>query len=263
MPAPHRIVSIGCPKRRSSQPMSDHPADTRRHEPVPDERRADAAARAIAALLPRPGGVLLDLAGGTGAVSHRLADRHRVMVVDRTGAVLRRAAVRLPGRQVRADAARLPVRDGAADAVACVWLLHLLPPDTVAAVIGEIARVLRPGGRFVTTVDKHFDHGTATDVDAALEPLLVRLHGVRASDDSARLTALAAGHGLIPAGRTRFTGHGQGIRPGELADLLDHRYPQVPADLLSATEAALRRLPDPDRPRADPRYLVAAFVRPP
>jgi len=54
------------------------------------------------------------------------------------------------------DGGRLPLPDGSADAALCTWTLCTVP-DPVAAV-GEIRRVLRPGGRL------HFvEHGQAPD----------------------------------------------------------------------------------------------------
>ncbi|NED33152.1 class I SAM-dependent methyltransferase, partial [Streptomyces sp. SID8499] len=53
--------------------------------------------------------------------------------------------------------------------VTSVWLLHLLPaPEDVRAVVAECARVLRPGGVWVTTVDKAAGHNVGSDIDAVL-----------------------------------------------------------------------------------------------
>jgi ubiquinone/menaquinone biosynthesis C-methylase UbiE len=41
--------------------------------------------------------------------------------------------------------------------VTAIWLLHLVGDP--APILGEVARVLRAGGRFVTTVDKNAAHG--------------------------------------------------------------------------------------------------------
>jgi hypothetical protein len=59
--------------------------------------------------------------------------------------MLRHAAGRLPA--VRADAQRLPVRDGCLPAVAAV-MVHTDMRD-YPAVLGEVERVLCPGGLFV------------------------------------------------------------------------------------------------------------------
>lgn len=56
-----------------------------------------------------------------------------------------------------------------------VWLLHLLPVPVADAVLAEAARVVRPGGHVVTTVDKDLAHGRVrrTGGDAADRAALV------------------------------------------------------------------------------------------
>ena len=153
--------------------------------------RAQAAAAAVGDLVPARG-TLLDVGGGTGIVSVELARLgFDVVVADPSYGMVALAAGRLPGRVVRTDGARLPVRDASVDAVTCVWLLHLLPQDVADVVVAEAARVLRPGGRLVTTVDKDLAHG----------------HERRTfSDHRPRLDAVTAALGLLPAGDTTFSG---------------------------------------------------------
>jgi SAM-dependent methyltransferase len=91
------------------------------------------------------------------------------------------------------SADRLPVADHSCDLVTAIWLLHLLPRQQADAVVTEAARVLRPGGHLVTTVDKHRAHG--------------RDGGV--ADDRVRVLAVARGAGLTPAGDTSFSGPSQ------------------------------------------------------
>jgi ubiquinone/menaquinone biosynthesis C-methylase UbiE len=131
--------------------------------------RARAAAATVTALVP-PGGRLLDVAGGTGIVSAELAARgFDVVVTDLSRGMLRAAAERLPGRVAVASADRLPFADDSLDVVTMVWLLHLLPVPVADAVLAEAARVVRPGGHVVTTVDKDLAHGGVrrTGADAA------------------------------------------------------------------------------------------------
>ena len=59
------------------------------------------------------------------------------------------------------------------------------------AVVAEAARVLRPGGLLVTTVDKSLAHGTDRRAEADHRP---------------RLDAVAGECGLRPAGGTTFSG---------------------------------------------------------
>ena len=176
--------------------------------------RAAAAAEAIARLLPA-GSAVLDLATGTGIVAAELRLLgHPTVGMDLSAGMLRRAAPRLPGSVARAAAEALPLRGGSVDAVAAIWLLHLL--DDAAPVLREVASVLVPGGVFVTTADKRaasrlswgatVDDGTAADRPA----LLVR--------DCAAV-------GLELAAATSFMGVGQadGGRPDPVYPVLAFR----------------------------------------
>ncbi|MCT9083177.1 class I SAM-dependent methyltransferase, partial [Streptomyces fulvoviolaceus] len=103
------------------------------------EPRAAAAADAVLGLVPAAARRLLDVACGTGIVTRRLATARPGLGVtgaDLTHAMVRMAAVRLPGAIVLADSRQLPFPDGAFDAVSSVWLLHLLDaPGDVRAVV--------------------------------------------------------------------------------------------------------------------------------
>jgi SAM-dependent methyltransferase len=93
---------------------------------------------------------VLDVGTGEGQVA-RLAcglGARRVIGVDPTWAQLRAAVDRGGGPAYgRADAAALPFASGAFDAaVACLVFEHIAAVDDA---IAEVARVLKPGGRFV------------------------------------------------------------------------------------------------------------------
>ncbi|MFF4348993.1 class I SAM-dependent methyltransferase [Streptomyces sp. NPDC001530] len=91
-------------------------------------------------------GTCLDVCCGTGAHAPALAGTGWTPVgVDLSGGQLLHAIRRLP--VVVGDATALPFGDGSVPAVVCV-LAHTDVPD-YAAVLREVARVLRPGGRFV------------------------------------------------------------------------------------------------------------------
>jgi SAM-dependent methyltransferase len=226
------------------------------------ERRAAAAADAVLGLVPGDVRRLLDVGCGTGIVTRRLAAARpqvRVTGADLTYGMVRMAAARLPGAVVLADAHRLPFPGGAFDAVTCVWLLHLMKdgPD-VRAVLAECARVLRPGGTLVTTVDKAAAHDVGSDIDVVLAARPRRA----ARDAAARVEAYAAECGLTPAGRARFRGHGQGRSPrSTAADLGRGWFTTLPPGdpLTDRFAAALARLPDQDRPRADPVFSLRCF----
>ena len=166
------------------------------------------------------------------------------------------------GRTGRADAVlgdcrRLPFADGSLDAVSAVWLLHLLPE--APTVVAECARVLRPGGMFVTTVDKDTCHDVESDVAALLAPFRI----ARAYDAAVRMLAVAGEHGLRRAGEARFTGHGQGRSPARTAGDVRSGYYASALALDEEQSGALVRelslLPDPEVPRADPVYRLLAL----
>jgi SAM-dependent methyltransferase len=223
--------------------------------------RAEAAAAAVRGLLPPGTRTLLDLGCGTGLVTERLARPGlAVYGADAAHAMLRAAAGRLPGRTMRTDARRLPLPDGALDAVSAVWLLHLVP--FAEEIVAEAARVLRPGGVFVATVDKDAAHDVGSDIDAVLRPYR---SGDAATDRADTISGYAAAHGLEPAPGTVFTGHGQGTTPRDTAGKLRRGYyaswfrgTAADVDTLCA---ALGALPDQDRRRPDPAYRLARFVK--
>ncbi|MFB6769358.1 class I SAM-dependent methyltransferase [Streptomyces sp. NPDC048232] len=245
--------------------MLDYDKEAERYDAARGgEPRAEAAARAVLSLVPRGARSLLDVACGTGIVTRRLAAEPgapRVTGADLAPAMARRAAARLPGAVVLADSRRLPFRDGGFDAVTSVWLLHLVEgAGDVRAIVGECARVLRPGGVYVTTVDKGASHNVGSDIDA----VLAARPPSTAHDAAALVEEHARAHGLVPAGEARFTGHGQGRSPRRtVADLRRGWFVTLPPGEPRAEHFATRlaALPDQDRPRPDPVFTLRAFVK--
>jgi demethylmenaquinone methyltransferase / 2-methoxy-6-polyprenyl-1,4-benzoquinol methylase len=92
-----------------------------------------------------PGGSLVfDLACGTGDLCRELrAAGHRPVGFDFSHGMLRAARTDAP--LVEADVLRLPARDGAADGATCGFALRNVV--SLEALFGELARVVRPGGR--------------------------------------------------------------------------------------------------------------------
>jgi SAM-dependent methyltransferase len=229
------------------------------------EPRAAAAAEAVLGLLPGRPSRLLDVACGTGIVTRRLAAAlpgTRVTGVDLTPGMARRAAARLPGAVAVADSRRLPFPDAVFDAVTSIWLLHLVDdPADVHAAVAECARVLRPGGVYVTTVDKASAHDVGSDIDAVLAGRPRR----PAPDAALAVDLYAATSGLLlPARRARFRGVGQGRSPrGTVADLRRGWFTRLsPGDPLTESYARrLAALPDQDRPRPEPRFALRAYHR--
>ncbi|XUL92305.1 class I SAM-dependent methyltransferase [Streptomyces galilaeus] len=230
------------------------------------EPRAAAAAEAVLGLVPPGARALLDVACGTGIVTRRLAAARpglRVTGLDAAPAMTRTAATRLPGAVLLADSRQLPFPDGVFDAVTTIWLLHLVAgPEDARAIIAECARVLRPGGVYLTTVDKAAAHDVGSDIDAVLAPRPRRA----AQDRSNQVRAHAAEQGLHPAGTARFRGHGQGRSPrSTTADLRRGWFTMLPPGepLTERFAERLQALPDQELPRADPEFTVVAFRKPP
>lgn len=114
----------------------------------------------VDALAPRPDERILDIAGGTGDIAFRMADRTArrfrgtgpaITVMDVNEAMIaagrqRREATRFPGiRWAVGDAETLPIADGAADAVTIAFGIRNV--TRIEAALAEARRVLRPGGR--------------------------------------------------------------------------------------------------------------------
>jgi ubiquinone/menaquinone biosynthesis C-methylase UbiE len=229
------------------------------------EARAAAAADAVLGLIPADAGRLLDVGCGTGIVTRRLAEARpatRVTGADLTYGMARMAAARLPGAITLADSRALPFPDATFDAVTSVWLLHLLDePEDVRAVVAECARVLKPGGVYVTTVDKAAAHDVGSDIDAVLAPRPRR----PAPDAAPLVESYAAAHRLHLVGEARFRGRGQGRSPRRTAaDLRRGWFTMLPPGepLAERFAAQLEGLPDQERPRPDPEFSLRAFRKP-
>ncbi len=100
-----------------------------------------------------PDAHVLDVATGTGAVAERLVRRFgcRVTGIDQSADMLAAARERLAGggladrvTLLRGEAENLPFPDATFDALTVTYLLRYV--DDPAAVLRELARVVRPGG---------------------------------------------------------------------------------------------------------------------
>jgi len=102
----------------------------------------------VAAIDPRPGLRVLDVATGTGLVAFELAERGASVVgLDQSEEMLAVARERVGDRVtfVRGEAERLPFADEEFEALTFTYLLRYV--DDRAATMRELARVVKPGGR--------------------------------------------------------------------------------------------------------------------
>ena len=109
-------------------------------------------------LNPRPGELLLDVAGGTGDIAFRYLERTEkqagVIVCDLTPAMLEVGRDRAIDRGIVAgidwvagDAQALPFRDRSVDAYTIAFGLRNV--TDIDRALAEARRVLKPGGRFI------------------------------------------------------------------------------------------------------------------
>jgi ubiquinone/menaquinone biosynthesis C-methylase UbiE len=99
-----------------------------------------------------PRGRALDAACGTGRhAQHLAALGHEVVGVDLTPEMLARARETVTGAEfLEADLVDIPAHDGEFDIIVCgLALAHVAELDRA---VGELARVLRPGGHLVISV---------------------------------------------------------------------------------------------------------------
>jgi SAM-dependent methyltransferase len=132
----------------------------------------------------RPGDAVLDLACGAGRHAAALSWRGAVVTgLDLSLPLLRAAQCRAPARLIRGDMRRLPLRGASFAAVVNLFTSFGYFDDDAqhAAVLGEVARVLRAGGAFA------LDFLNAPHVRTALVPRDERTEGGRTIVQERRL----------------------------------------------------------------------------
>lgn len=145
---------------------------------------------------PRPGQVVVDVGGGLGGLQFVLAREGASVTnvdpgleasgvgwpvtADRIGRLNRAFGTDVRLRSTTLPGAELPAES--VDTVVSVSTVEHIPPPELPGLFDEILRVLRPGGRFVATVDLFLDlrpfttrdenrWGTNIDLGGLLEPL--------------------------------------------------------------------------------------------
>jgi len=112
------------------------------------EQRGDEYAAELDHRLPTGASPILEVGVGTGVVALGLRRRGRPVIgLDVSAAMLGRAAERLGSGLVQGDARCLPVAPGSIAHAVSVWVAHAVEPPE--AMFAEVARVLRPAGRYL------------------------------------------------------------------------------------------------------------------
>ncbi|MET9951878.1 class I SAM-dependent methyltransferase [Streptomyces sp. NPDC006339] len=216
--------------------------------------RAAGFAGQLAPLLD-PAEPVLDIGVGTGIVAAELTARgHRVYGVDLSPGMLAHARERLGPRVAVGDAGRLPVRTASVAQAVSTWLLHAGPDPR--AVFREVARVLRPGGRYLVIPARGMR--PTDDIGRIVGELEDRLDpsGTR-QDGPALLAPLASAHGLAYEGTASERPTVFRVSPTDMARAIEGgrlftgAWQVADADLPLVTHACarLRALPDPELPR--------------
>jgi len=194
-------------------------------------------------------GTVVEIGVGTAIVAAAVArDGPTVIGLDLSAAMLDIAARRFPGPLVQADAAAVPVRTGSVDAVAAVWVLHLV--GDLPGVFAECRRMLRTGGSLAAVTN---DESRRAGVPTVIE---LEKRYRRRQDELPHLDGVATAAGFRLARVEPLPAQARPVTPAQLAAHLEDRtwswLWSVPAeawatDVVPVIET-LRRRPDRDRP---------------
>jgi ubiquinone/menaquinone biosynthesis C-methylase UbiE len=145
-------------------------------------------------------GLSLDLGTGTGRNLPLFEPGARVIGVDPYRPVLERARRRAPrARIVQAEAERLPFRDGVFDTVVSGSVLCSVA-DPVAA-LGEVRRVLRPGGSLRMLEHVRSTRRWKARMQDVIQPTWTRLSGGCHPNRDTERTVREAGFAIEPESR--------------------------------------------------------------
>ena len=202
-----------------------------------------------------PSRPVLEVGIGTGLIALGLTELgHRVFGADVSEPMVRKARTRIGSRVVVADARALPLTDESFDQAYSVWVLHVV--GDIPAVLREVARVLRPGGRYLVVPAASSEEPADPIGRAVLRLWRAADPERRRADDADRLGELASASGLRVAEVRPWPEHDYMESPAQaiakiesrsysvLWDLSDDRRRLIVEPILDE----LRALPDPDVP---------------
>ena len=147
------------------------------------------------------GGRILEVGVGTGISLPDYARVNRIVGIDISEPMLRKAQERVAERKLSnvdalavMDAARLALPDRSFDAVVAQYVITAVPNPE--ATLDEFARVIRPGGEIVLINHLGAEHGPRRAFEQGFAPV-ARWLGWRPEFSFKRLTDWAARHGGI------------------------------------------------------------------
>jgi len=161
----------------------------------------DRGRKAAIAAADRIGGRILEVGVGTGLSLPEYAASDRIVGIDLSAPMLRKAMARLREHRLAhvdglavMDARRLGFKDAVFDVVVGQYVITTVPEPE--ATLDEFARVLRPGGEIVLVNHLGAEAGPRALFEGWFAPLARRL-GWRPEFRWARLAAWAARHGSM------------------------------------------------------------------
>jgi SAM-dependent methyltransferase len=213
--------------------------------------RGSASARSIVPYL-RPGAVL-EIGIGTGSVALPLTELGRCVVgIDLSPNMLALAHERLGARVAIGDVMALPVATQSVRNVVGVWVFQVV--GSVETTLREARRVLQEGGRLVIITSR--GKLDPDDIDEVSVDFQTVIRGMRQDHPDNLITlGRACGLRLVEHRDTEAQSFEQS--PSQVADQIEARGYGILLDLgdddwqrvVAPVVAAMRGLPDPDRPR--------------
>ncbi|HLH98482.1 MAG TPA: class I SAM-dependent methyltransferase [Xanthobacteraceae bacterium] len=161
----------------------------------------DAGRRASIAAAERIGGRILDVGVGTGISLSDYSARNRIVGVDYSEAMLRKAQARIAREKLShidtlavMDARRLGFREAFFDVVVAQFVITTVPDPE--ATLDEFVRVIRPGGEIILVNHLGAEAGLQRELEHWFAPLARRL-GWRPEFKWSRLTQWAERNGCV------------------------------------------------------------------
>ena len=125
-------------------------------------------------IVPAPGVLTIDVGCGEGRLTRHLkSSGHQVIGIDASPSLVAAARASDPSMSIlRADAAALPLPDKCADLAVAFMSLHDIEPMREA--VGEVARVLKGGGRFCVAIVHPINSAGKFEGNVADAPFVIK-----------------------------------------------------------------------------------------